>query len=201
MGRHVVVVASGETERRSLPHLVSHLRDQGVFVDEVRIPPGNGTLNVSMAERLIKAAWYASLGSSPPDKFVILVDLDNRAPDDALGALQDELPQRLGDEVGAKIKYAYAQQHLEAWYFGDTANLRAYLGHAPGHIDTSRPDEIENPKNHLKNVLDNRVYTARISEEIAMSLDPKTIAGRSPSFRGFLEAVKNGVSSREADGP
>ena len=114
MGGHVVVVASGETERRSLPHLVSHLRDQGVFVDEVRIPPGNGALNVSMAERLIKAAWYASLGSSPPDKFVILVDLDNRTPDDALGALQDELPQRLGDEVGAKIKYAYAQQHLEA---------------------------------------------------------------------------------------
>ena len=33
------------------------------------------------------------------------------------------------------------------------------------------------------------------------SLDAETIAGRSPSFRGFLEAVKNGVSSREADGP
>ena len=96
-------------------------------------------------------------------------------------------------------RYAYAQQHLEAWYFGDTANLRAFG--APGHIDTSKPDESENPKGHLKNVLDDRVYTARISEEIAMSLDPKTIAGRSPSFRGFLEAVKNGVSSRDADGP
>ena len=199
MGKHVVVVASGETERRSLPHLVSHLQDQDVFVDEVRIPPRNGALNVLMAERLIKAAWYESLGSSSPDKFVILMDLDKKAPYEVLGTLQEQLPGRIGDEVGAKITYAYAQQHLEAWYFADAANLRDYLGHAPGDIDTSKPDEIQDPKNHLKNVLDDRVYTARISEEIARKLDPSTIAGRSPSFRGFLEAVKNGASSVDAD--
>ena len=201
MGKHVVVIASGETERRSLPHLVSHLQGQGVFLSEVRIPPGGGALNVSMAERLIKAVWYESLGSSPPDKFVILMDVDKKPPDQVLNPLQEELPGRIKDDVRATIKYAYAQQHLEAWYFADAVNLRSYLGYAPGNVDTSKPDEIENPKNHLKNVLDDRVYTARISEEIAMSLDPKTIAGRSPSFRGFLEAVKNGVSSREADGP
>ena len=199
MGKHVVVVASGETERRSLPHLVSHLQDQDVFVDEVRIPPRNGALNVSMAERLIKAAWYESLGSSSPDKFVILMDLDKKAPYEVLGTLQEQLPGRIGDEVGAKITYAYAQQHLEAWYFADAANLRDYLGHAPGDIDTSKPDEIQDPKNHLKNVLDDRVYTARISEEIARKLDPSIIAGRSPSFRGFLAAVKNGASSVDAD--
>ena len=131
------------------------------------------------------------------DKFVILVRLGRRMRWRASGRASPT-PGRRGR---GKNQSAYAQQHLEAWYFGDTANLRAYLGHAPGNVDTSKPDEIENPKNHLKNVLDDRVYTARISEEIAMSLDPKTIAGRSPSFRGFLEAVKNGVSSREADGP
>ena len=80
MGKRVVVVASGETERRSLPHLVSHLRDQDVFVDEVLIPPGNGALNALMAERLIKAAWYASPSSAPPDKFVIIMDLDKKTP-------------------------------------------------------------------------------------------------------------------------
>lgn len=116
-----------------------------------------------------------------------------------LGGLQDELPRRLGQEVTATIKYAYAQQHLEAWNFADATNLRGYLGHAPGHVDTSRPDEIENPKNHLKNVLDDRVYTARVSEEIARTLDPQVIAERSPSFRGFLEAVKNGASSADMD--
>ena len=199
MGKHVVVIASGETERRSLPHLLSHLRGQGVFVDEVRIPPGNGRLNASMAERLIMAAWYESLGSSQPDKFVVLLDLDKSAPNEVLGPLQDELLGRLGGHFEATIKYAYAQQHLEAWYFADAANLRTYLGHAPGHVDTSMPDEIENPKNHLKNLLNEEVYTARISEEIAKSLDPPTIAQRSPSFRGFLEAVKNGVTSAEAD--
>ena len=103
MGKRVIVVASGDTEGRSLPHLVSHLQDQDVFVVGIRIPPGNGALNVSMAERLIKAAWYESLATAPPDKFVILVDLDKKAPDDVLGPLQDEIPRRLGNEVTARI--------------------------------------------------------------------------------------------------
>ena len=44
MGRQVVVIASGETERRSLPYLVAHLQAEDVFVAEVRIPPGNKML-------------------------------------------------------------------------------------------------------------------------------------------------------------
>lgn len=36
-------------------------------------------------------------------------------------------------------------------------------------------------------------YTSRISEEIAGTLKPQTIEGRSPSFKGFVEAVKNGA--------
>ncbi|MGO9469537.1 MAG: hypothetical protein ACLQIB_58450 [Isosphaeraceae bacterium] len=35
MGKDVVVIASGETERRSLPHLVSHLQSESIFVVEV----------------------------------------------------------------------------------------------------------------------------------------------------------------------
>ena len=62
-----------------------------------------------------------------------------------------------------------------------------------GNVDDSRPDEIENPKLHLKNILD-QVYTARVSEEIARALDAETIARRSPSFRGFLAALLNGVA-------
>ena len=30
MARSVIVVASGETELRALPHLLSHLRDRGI---------------------------------------------------------------------------------------------------------------------------------------------------------------------------
>ena len=62
----------------------------------------------------------------------------------------------------------------------------------PGTLDTSTPDGIQNPKLHLKHLLGNRVYTARISEEIAIRLDAPTIAERSPSFRGFVDAVMNG---------
>ena len=184
------MVASGETERRALPHLVSHLRERDVIVDEVRIPPRNKALSVPMAERLIKAAWYEN-ASAPPNKFVLLVDIDGALPDDVLARFTEQLPGRL-DGVGAEVLYAFAQWHLEAWYFADATNLRGYLGGALGHVDTSRPDEIRNPKLHLKNLLSHRVYTARISEEIASRLDAATIARRSPSFNGFVEAVMNG---------
>ena len=152
-----------------------------------------------MAEKLIKAAWYDN-SDGPPDKFVLLIDLDGAAPDEALALFEEQLPRRLGDEIGATVLYAYAQWHLEAWYFGDAANLRCYLGRGLGSVDASKPDEIQNPKLHLKNVLGSRVYTARVSEEIARKLDAPTIAGRSPSFEGFLEAVIDGNPGRAEAG-
>ena len=190
MSKRVVVVASGETERRALPHLVAHLRATGVVMDDVRIPPRHGRLDVQMAERLVKAAWFED-PTSKPDKFVVLVDVDAADPDDVLRPFKTQLPQRLGN-VDVTILYAVAQRHLEAWFFGDAAGLRGWLGRALGSIDTSDPDAIPNPKLHLKHLLGPRLYTSRLSEDIASSLDPATIATRSPSFRRFELAVTNG---------
>lgn len=131
---------------------------------------------------------------NPPDKVVILVDLDGKEPEQVLEPFRGELPERLRSAPAVSIQYAYAQRHLEAWYFADAQNLRDYFGQqALGHVDTSQPDDIENPKHHLKNLLGQRIYTALVSEEIASNLDARVIAQRSPSFRGFLEAVRNGL--------
>lgn len=192
MTKRVTIIASGETERRALPHLVSHLQAQGTTVTEVRIPSRNRALKAAMACRLIRAAWYSGF-ESLPDKFVVLVDTDGKSAAETLAPFQN-LPGSLPD-VGADVLVAYAQWHLEAWYFGDSAKLRSYVGGALGNVDPSRPDEIENPKLHLKTLLHNRrrsVYTARVSEEIARKLDARVITQRSPSFRGFLDAVVNG---------
>jgi hypothetical protein len=197
--KHVVVIASGETERRSLPHLVSHLGDEGVSIVEVRIPPSNRMLSYQMAEKLIKSVWHQN-AAAPPDKMVVLVDADGSDPDEVLAPFKENLPGRLGGEIGATVLYAYAQWHLESWYFADAANLRSYLGQAPGDVDTSKPDEIQNPKLHLKNILGSRTYTARVSEEIARTLNGRTIAQRSPSFGGFLEAVVNGKLTLDTSG-
>ena len=195
MAKNVIVLASGETERRALPHLLSYLRARGVSLVEVRIPPRNGALSVRMAERLVKGAWYERPGA-PPDKFVILLDVDGKPPNRVLEPFR-ALPERLGSEIGATVLYAYAQWHLEAWYFADAVGLRGYLrgrhGRTLGNVDTSEPDGIQNPKLHLKHLLGG-VYAARISEEIARQLDAITIAERSPSFKGFVEAVMNGPS-------
>lgn len=191
MGKRVILIVSGETERRALPHLASHLRNQGVSVTDVLIPPRNRALKVEMAQSLIRAAWYGSFDSLP-DKFVVLVDTDGKSPS-ALAPFRD-LPGRLR-HVEATVLFAYAQWHLEAWYFGDAGNLRDYLGGALGSVDTSKPDEIENPKLHLRKLLLNQrgaVYTARVSEAIAGKLDARTIVQRSPSFRRFIDAIMNG---------
>ena len=108
-----------------------------------------------------------------------------------LDPLRTRLPERL-QEVGANVLYAYAQAHLEAWYFADVDNLRACLSRNPGQVDTSKPDEIENPKLQLQHLLGERLYTARLSEEIAGTLEAATIVQRSPSFRTFVDAVMNG---------
>ena len=191
MSKHVVVVASGETERRALPHLVSHLSEAGIRV-EVLIPPRHRALRADVVEKIIKAAWFAP-DDDPPAKFVVLVDVDQAAaPDEVVSPLREELSKRVSN-VGAKLLFAYAQQHLEAWYFADGENLRQWLdGRSLGRVDTSSPDTIQDPKRHLSNLLGNRVYTARTSEDIAKTLDPQVIQQRSPSFRALVEAVRNG---------
>ena len=156
-------------------------------------------LSVQMAEKLIKADWYENIGRFP-DKFVLLIDLDGKSADEALEPFREQLPSRLGSEIKASIQFAYARRHLEAWYFADSASLRSYLERTLGHVDASQPDEIQNPKLHLKNLLgDRRLYTARVSEEIASKLDAHTIAQHSPSFSVFVEAVRNGGASRSKE--
>ena len=158
---------------------------------EVRIPPNNRALSYSVAASIIKSIWYVN-PEAAPEKFVLLVDADGNDPDSILLPLREKLIERIPEEIHVRVQYAWAQWHLEAWYFADATNLRAYLGRNPGHVDTSKPDEIQDPKRHLMNILRPRTYTARVSEEIARTLDPRTIAGRSPSFKGFVEAVLNG---------
>jgi hypothetical protein len=192
MSKRVVVICSGETERRALPHLVKHLSGEDIRVIEVRRPDGNKPLNVEMAERLIKAAWYRPAENPAPDKFVVLLDADGKDIEQVLTPFRSQLPGRLGANIKASIQFACAQWHLEAWYFADAAGIRAFLGSAPGSVDTSRPDEIPNPKLHLKNLLGERVYTAVISEDIAKQLNGHTIEERSPSFHAFLDAIRNG---------
>ena len=197
MSKHVILIASGETERRALPLLVRYLQDQGVVAEDVRIPPRNRALDVEMAAKLIKSAWYENL-AAPPDKFVVVVDVDRADPARALAAMRSQLPARVR-EIEADVLYAYAQAHLEAWYFADGENLRNFIGRAPGHVDTSMPDEIDNPKLQLRHLL-GQVYTARVSAEIAGSLDAATIEQRSPSFRAFVAAVLNGSADDPSAG-
>ncbi len=190
MPKQVVVIASGPTERAALPFLAEHLREENISIN-VQIPPKHGKLTVDVATSILKAAWYRPLDNLPPDKFVILVDVDGKQPDEVMEPFRQNIASRLEPQITASLQFAYAQWHLEAWFFGDSDGLRAYLGLDLGSVDPSNPDSIENPKQHLRSLLDDN-YTRLTAEAIARQLNPQTIAGRSPSFRGFIEAVRNG---------
>ena len=179
MGKRVVVIASGRTEQVALPHLVSFLQDDGISLCNVLIPKRNRQLSVSTVEGLVELAWY----SEYPDKIVILVDTDGDSPEQALAPFR-ELPGRLRSDVTAAVLFAYAQQHLEAWYFADAANLREYLGRALGSVDTSTPDEIDDPKQHLRNILGDRVYTSQTSRRDRRGAGPTDHRPTQPQLQG-----------------
>ena len=174
-----------------MPLLVRHLADQGIVIEDVRIPPRHGAIDAIIAEKLIRAVWFERADDARPSKFVVLLDTDAASPDQVAGTVRDQLPHRLRD-IGASIQFAVAQRHLEAWYFADASGLRRYLGRDLGDVDPSQPDAMENPKLHLKHLLGSRPYTSLVSQAIAAELDTNAIAQRSSSFRGFIAAVENG---------
>lgn len=189
MGKRVIVIAFGATEQLALPHLTTHLRQENITV-EVRIPANNRPIKSAIVRQIIQSTRYTV---PPPDKYVVLLDVDGKTPSEVLQSVNDKASQAIYRELPAAVLYAYAQWHLEAWFFADARHLREYLGgQSLGSVDASYPDHIQNPKQHLKNLLPRRIYTARTSEAIARTLDAHTIAQRSPSFAGFLAAVRNG---------
>ena len=123
--KRVVVIASGETERKALPLLLRHLADQGIVIADVRIPPGHRPIRVDVAEKIVKSVWFER-PDARPGKFVVLVDTDGKCPDEVLAPIRNQLPARLRD-IPADLQFAHAQQHLEAWYFADSKGLRSYL--------------------------------------------------------------------------
>jgi hypothetical protein len=193
MVKRVLIIASGPTELNALPELLKHLETEDIRLD-VRVPPGHQQIRPSVVCPIIYAAQYDSQ-SGPPDKCVILMDTDGKSPEETIAPIRQGLQQTRVLQVVQSVKYAYAQWHLEAWYFADTRNLRSYLGRDVGNINPNEPDRIENPKLHLQQLLGELTYTAQVSGAIARQLDYRAIAQRSPSFRNFLATVKNGVEA------
>lgn len=190
MVKRVLVIASGRTEQMALPHLLTHLSAEGIAV-EVRIPDRNRKLLPSIVASIIYDSLY-DFTEETPDKYVVLIDTDGKTTEDVLRPLQEGLQRANVERHVPSLLYAYAQWHLEAWYFADAGNLRVYLGRDVGNVNPNQPDRIENPKHHLMQLLGTKTYTSTVSEEIAKTLDAQTIAQRSPSFAGFLAAVRNG---------
>jgi hypothetical protein len=191
MGKRVVIIASGETERRALPHLLSPMAAEGIeVIYPIRTPP-NGRITGEITYKIIASAWRELSWVTPPDKFVVLVDADGKAPEVVVATVEQQLKKTPVATVPAAVLVTAAKWHLEAWFFADPAALRAYVGGSLGGVDASRPDEIINPKLCLKNLLD-ETYTSRVAEEIAQNLGALEVRSRSPSFALFERAVRNG---------
>ena len=190
MRKRVLIIASGPTEQNALPKLLEHLKPENIDID-IRIPSGHRQLRPDVVCPIVISSQFDS-DEGPPDKCVILVDTDGKSPDEAIGPIRRGLQRTQILRSFQNIKFAYAQWHLEAWFFADAANLRDYLRRDVGNVNPSEPDQIQNPKHHLRQLLGDAIYTAQVSEEIAARLNPSTISQRSSSFRMFLETIRNG---------
>ncbi len=196
--KRLLVIASGETERRALPAL---MRDTLTNIEllGVRIPPGHRDIaRAEVAEAVIRAAFWQFKGEErAPDKVVVLIDADAAAEQGHHKAreLQARLEKRLAS-LPTKVLVAAACRHLEAWFFADAQGLREFLGRALGNVDPLLPDEIENPKLYLTHLLRPRVYVAAVAGEIARRLSPAEVR-RSSSFVAFEAAARNGGGSTE----
>ena len=193
--KRVVIIASGDTERRALPHLCRDLYATGIeILEPVRTIVLRTRTSTRFADRLrstIKSAWHDHNGKSePPSKFVILVDADGR-PKEAAIASAREACRHLHD-IPVPCLVTAAKWHLEAWFFADEQKLREFLGRDLGNISPQFPDEILNPKLHLKNLLSGRRYTREIADRIASVVRPSVMQTHSQSFFDFVQAVRNG---------
>lgn len=158
-------------------------------------PPFHSQLTAEMVARILKAQYWQRWPR--PSKAVVLLDADSSAPIVTADEFRaDLLPGLQGlVDLGLSILVTCAKWHLEAWFFAHGEALRQYLGRDLGAVQWTLPDDIVNPKLHLKHLLasiDGRVYTSQVAGEIARSLDPSVVLDRSPSFRRFDGASRNG---------
>ena len=189
LAKHLLVVGSGETERRALPHLLRHVVGFEVTSLTVRVP-ASGQLTTAQALKVIKGAWWESQGRGEPlDKVVVLIDADAARPEDAEAAFADL--HRLTADLPIAVFVCSAKWHLEAWFFGDREGLRSWLGGKSLRRVAADPDEIIHPKLRLRALLSGP-YTARTAESIAAAISAEVIAQRSKSFARFERAVRNG---------
>ncbi|MBK9266416.1 MAG: DUF4276 family protein [Polyangiaceae bacterium] len=190
MGKRVVVIASGETERMALPHLLRHLESDNVgILGPILTPPRQHALTPDSACKLVQAAWYWN--DPQPDKFVILVDADGKDPQMVVATFAQRLEGTKCQDIPVPIKVVAAKWHLEAWFWADPHALRSYVGRDLGNVDINDPDAIPSPKQCLKDLLD-VPYTARVAGEIAQGISTTEVGKRSRSFAHFEQAIRNG---------
>jgi hypothetical protein len=157
----------------------------------VVFPPNNQHLSPRLAAQLIKAQYW---GLYPrPEKIVVLVDADSSDPREIENQMRGTLQPLVADleTRGLSILVAAAKWQLEAWFFADPTHLREFLGRDLGSVDLSDPDAIPSPKQRLRDLL-RRLYTAKVSGDIARVLSPQAIRLASKTFASFEAAIENG---------
>ena len=126
MAKKIVVIVTGETDRRSIPRVCRDAFEQAEWF-EVRKPPGNAALTPEQAKKLIKAAWYEMCGRGrAPDKFVMLIDANNHEPLEAARPFE-EMAAHLADVTAPKLVTA-AVRHLEAWFLAIRRSFGSFWG-------------------------------------------------------------------------
>ena len=187
-----LILASGLKEWYALPVLCRHFcEDAGVRV----VFPDHSAALIHQVAPLLQLHWRPDV--DPP--CVILVDTHRLSPSQAMEPVQqkvDAMVQRgdLSPAARNSIRWAYAQPHLEAWFFADPSGLARYIG--CDEADLGVPGTIRDPQGVLRGLMTQhmpgrrRNYGASRAKDIADGLDARVVLANSPSFKTLIDAIQ-----------
>jgi hypothetical protein len=137
---------------------------------------------------------YVKQGTSV-DRALVVRDADRREPH----ALRREMEAKIAHRIYAfsPVRFIVIVRELEAWLLADSEAIatvtRGYSGRGVPVVNESIED-IADPKARLQRMLSDAkvAYTKEVARKIAAAANVEYIAYRCPSFRSFVQAVRNG---------
>ena len=137
---------------------------------------------------------YVKQGT-PVDRALVIRDADMREPQVLLREMESKIAHRTYEFF--PVRFIVIVRELEAWLLADSEAIatvtRGYSGRVVPVVNEFIED-IADPKARLQRMLSDAkvAYTREVARKIAAAANVEYIAYRCPSFRGFVQAVRNG---------
>jgi len=153
-------------------------------IDVVARPCGGSLMNKFPG--FLEEFRYVKQGTHV-DKAMVVRDADAKDPNEVLQRMAAKI---VGRTYPFPVKFVAIVRELETWLLADREALSAVTGRMVPEIDEPL-EGILDPKARLQRMLSGIPYTQEIARKIAVAANLERIEYRCPSFRSFLQLVRD----------